>query len=67
MLDRRRRRWADVVQMVYKYFVFAGNTSCRATPGYHLKKYPRIWERESDEQRETFPNCAGFRLGHPGK
>ena len=24
MLDQRRRRWADVVQMVYKYFVFAG-------------------------------------------
>ena len=24
MLDRRRRRWAYVVQMVYKCFVFAG-------------------------------------------
>ena len=24
MLDRRRRRWADVVQMLYKCFVFAG-------------------------------------------
>ena len=24
MLDQRRRRWADVVQMVYKCFVFAG-------------------------------------------
>ena len=24
MLDRRRRRWADVVQTVYKCFVFAG-------------------------------------------
>ena len=25
MLDQRRRRWAGVVQMLYKYFVFAGN------------------------------------------
>ena len=24
MLDQRRRRWADVVQMLCKYFVFAG-------------------------------------------
>ena len=23
MLDQRRRRWADVVQMLYKYFVLA--------------------------------------------
>ena len=27
MLDQRRRRWADVVQMLYKCFVFAGNNS----------------------------------------
>ena len=24
MLDQRRRSWADVVQMLYKYFVFTG-------------------------------------------
>ena len=24
MLDQRRRRWADVVQMLYKCLVFAG-------------------------------------------
>ena len=24
MLDQRRRRWADVVQMLYTCFVFAG-------------------------------------------
>ena len=24
MLDQRRRRWADVVQMLLKYFLFAG-------------------------------------------
>ena len=24
MLDQRRRRWADVVQLLYKYLVFAG-------------------------------------------
>ena len=23
MLDQRRRRWADLVQMLYKWFVFA--------------------------------------------
>ena len=27
MLDQRRRGWADVVQMLYKCFVFAGNSS----------------------------------------
>ena len=27
MLDQRRRRWADVVQMVCKCFVFAGSES----------------------------------------
>ena len=27
MLDQRRRRWADVVQMLCKCFVFAGNSS----------------------------------------
>ena len=26
-LDQRRRRWADVVQMLYKCFVFAGMTN----------------------------------------
>ena len=27
MLDQRLRRWSDVVQMLYKCFVFAGNTT----------------------------------------
>ena len=27
MLDQRRRRWVDVVQMLYKCFVFAGITT----------------------------------------
>ena len=27
MLDQRRRRWADMVQMLYKCFVYAGNCS----------------------------------------
>ena len=31
MLDQRRRRWADVVQMLYKCFVFAG-----MYPGFEL-------------------------------
>ena len=30
MLDQRRRRWADFVQMLYKCFVFAG------VPLYHV-------------------------------
>ena len=25
MLDQRQRRWTDIIQMLYKYFVFAGN------------------------------------------
>ena len=25
MLDQRRRRWADAVQLLYKYFLLAGN------------------------------------------
>ena len=29
MLDQRRRRWADVVQMLYKCFVFAGKVFSR--------------------------------------
>ena len=46
MLDQRRRRWADVVQMLYKCFVFVGKAlitylSLRST--LHLReKYPRI-------------------------
>ena len=28
MLDQRRKRWADVVQMLYKCFVFAGLQMC---------------------------------------
>ena len=28
MLDQRQRRWADVVQMLYKCFVFAGRKLC---------------------------------------
>ena len=35
MLDQRRRRWADVVQMLYKCFVLAG-TACVY---YHLFMY----------------------------
>ena len=27
MLDQRRRRWADVVQMLYKDFVFTGKAA----------------------------------------
>ena len=27
MVAQRRRRWADVVQMLFKYFVFAGITA----------------------------------------
>ena len=29
MLDQRRRRWLDVVQMLYKCFVFAGSACMR--------------------------------------
>ena len=32
MLDQRQRRLADAVQMLYKYFVFAGLFNCKKTP-----------------------------------
>ena len=36
MLARRRRRWADVVQMLYKCFVLAGIFYfMQTTPGKH--------------------------------
>ena len=31
MLDQRRKRWVDVVQMVYKCFVFAGELAVHTT------------------------------------
>ena len=30
MLDQRRRRWSDVVQMLYKYFVFTWVPTARS-------------------------------------
>ena len=33
MLDQRRRRWADVVQMLYKYFVLTGQISSAVPEG----------------------------------
>ena len=45
MLDQRRRRWADVVQMLYKCFVFAG--SSYKADGFQLKKYDKcIYDKE---------------------
>ena len=41
MLDQRRRRWADVVQMLYKYFVFAEKTIIfiLSTGIWHFEKW----------------------------
>ena len=33
MLDQRRRRWADIVQILYKCFVFAGNIEKKLVDG----------------------------------
>ena len=33
MLDQRRRRWDDVVQMLYRCFVFAGVGDAAKQPG----------------------------------
>ena len=38
MLDQRRRRWDDVVQMLYKCFVFAGFSSVPKTLIIHYKQ-----------------------------
>ena len=35
MLDQRRGRWADVVQMLYKCFVFAGIRSSVSLNTYY--------------------------------
>ena len=50
MLDQRRRRWADVVQMLYKCFVFAGTAVtlvCKAKrqylPNCKVSKYFFFW------------------------
>ena len=32
MLDERRRRWADIVQMLYKCFAFAGRAYLHMSP-----------------------------------
>ena len=49
MLDQRRRRWADAVQMLYKFFVFAGNalrsTKLQMLPNavWMLDQRRRLW------------------------
>ena len=40
MLDQRWRRWADVVQMLYKCFVFAGNTQIKGA--FYNREYSHI-------------------------
>ena len=55
MLDQRRRRWADVVQMVYKCFVFAG------TVGYNIQFIIRMNHASPANTRDT-PN-VGLLLG----
>ena len=40
MLDQRRRRWAAVVQMLHKCFVFAGHCIISAEFMYHTR---RMW------------------------
>ena len=65
MLDQRRRRWADVVQMLYKCFVFAG--SSYKADGFQLKKYDKcIYDKEiyGDyliEKDHEFSNVYFFR------
>ena len=39
MLDQRRRRWSDVVQMLYKCFVFAGSSN-EGKPTGSVCRYP---------------------------
>ena len=31
MMDQRQRRWPDVVQMLYNWFVFAGTVVCKCS------------------------------------
>ena len=58
MLVQRRRRWADVVQMLYKCFVFAGQADllgCRSrskTLWYHYHF------QDNHRQIKIFPTCV---------
>ena len=45
MLDQRRRRWANVVQMLYKCFVFAGYN--RSYPFYLPLKLSNLKQKIS--------------------
>ena len=38
MLDQRRRRWSDVVQIVYKWFVFVGNILILLNNQYNISE-----------------------------
>ena len=68
MLDQRRRRWADVVQMLYKCVVFAGSVLnyCRSLCSQRWCENTIIWtkflfSRFIDSfylvQRDTWPLC----------
>ena len=74
MLDQRRRRWADVVQMLYKCFVFTGMVGlmqCKKMNGT-LHTYSLNWAfttspgwyNESDDTavQTQDSNTGGLRL-----
>ena len=44
MLDQRRKRWADVVQMLYKCFVFAGYRMALCYAYFYKCQHQIVWE-----------------------
>ena len=48
MLDQRRRRWADFVQMLYKCFVFAGHPRKDEASPFIPVIYHRFYTHEYD-------------------
>ena len=72
MLDQRRRRWADVVQMLYKCFVFAGNPVFSYTlKCYHIVIHCEMriisfyWRNTMQGRIQTRANGGGVQKNHP--
>ena len=69
MLNQRRKRWADVVQMLYKWFVFAGNSSWSGiaycwwrlqadTDPMSVNYIPACWQYKHDALNQSWVNVG---------
>ena len=64
MLGQRRRRWADVVQMLYKYFVFAGSrlSPARSQPARITVFIANSSLLSENPERLSSSSCVSFTL-----